>query len=128
MNRDTNLAKRPEANVERTRERPVVAPLVDVYENDEELLLIADVPGASKDGVSIELHEGRLTIEARRGEAPSGTPTAAEHRPCDYLRAFSVPQGIDASKVEAELSAGVLRLHLPKAEAIKPRHIEVKAK
>jgi HSP20 family protein len=128
MNRNTQLAKHPEAHIERTRERPVVTPLVDVYENDDELLLIADVPGATKDGINIELHEGRLTIEGKRGEEPPSGASFAEHRPCDYVRAFSVPRGIDASKVQAELSAGVLHLHLPKAEAVKPRRIEVKAK
>jgi HSP20 family protein len=107
-------------------EKATVAPFVDVYENTDELLIVADVPGATQDGVSIHFDKGELSIEAKRSEVPSGSPLLSEHRPCDYFRAFSVPQGIDASKIDAQLRAGVLRVRLPKSDAVKPRRIEVK--
>jgi HSP20 family molecular chaperone IbpA len=100
---------------------------VDVYENANELLVLADVPGATKDTVAVHVDKGQLTLEARREPAAHGTVLEAEYRPVDYHRVFSVPQGIDASKIEAELSAGVLRVRLPKSEALKPRRIEIKA-
>ena len=120
------MAKRPNAPVEPVQHRDTLAPPVDVYENADELLLVADVPGASQDGIDVQLEKGQLTIYAKRIEEAPGTPLAAEHRPRDYFRMFAVPQGIDATKIEAQLSAGVLRLRLPKAEALKPRRIEVK--
>ena len=100
--------------------------MVDVYENPDELLLLVDVPGATSDGVDVQLDKGQLTIQAKRREDVSGALVAAEYRPSDYLRIFSVPQGIDPSKIDAQLTGGVLRLRLPKSESVKPRRIEVK--
>jgi len=122
----SNLAKRRDDSVEPVRQRPTVAPFVDVYENTDELLLVADVPGATQEGVEIQFDKGQLTIQARRSDETTGSPIASEYRPCDYFRVFSVPSGIDASKINAQLNAGVLRLRLPKSEALKPRRIEVK--
>jgi HSP20 family molecular chaperone IbpA len=99
---------------------------VDVYENADELLVVADVPGASPDGIDVQLQKGQLAILARRGGETTGTPLATEYRSRDYFRVFSVPHGIDASKIDAQLTAGVLRLRLPKSESLKPRRIEVK--
>ena len=124
---DTNLAKRMERSAEPVEQkRETVAPPVDVYENGDELLLVADVPGATPDGIDVRLEKGQLTIEAKRTEDTPRTPVSTEVRPRDYLRVFSVPQGIDASKIDAQLAAGVLRLRLPKSEALKPRRIEVR--
>lgn len=116
-----------ERATERVNARPTVTPPVDVYENQDELLLVADLPGATKDSIQIHFERGQLTLEAARADAPSGAVLTAEHRPRDYFRAFAIPQGVDAAKIDAELRAGVLRLRLPKAEAIKPRKIAVKA-
>jgi HSP20 family protein len=127
MNDNTNLARHQEGTPERVKQRMTVAPLVDVYENQDELLIVADVPGANKEGVNVHLDKGQLTIEARRPDDSTGTPVAAEHRPADYFRIFAVPPGIDASKIDAKLQAGVLRLRLPKSESVKPRRIEVKS-
>ncbi len=104
-----------------------VSPRVDVYENAHELLVLADVPGATKDSMTVHLDKGELTLEARRETPTHGSPVQAEYRPLDYHRVFAVPQGIDASKIEAQLTAGVLRVRLPKSEALKPRRIEIKA-
>lgn len=124
---NTNLARRQEGSVEPVQEqRETVAPPVDVYENGDELLLVADVPGATHDGIDVHLDKGQLTIHAKRKEETTGGPIATEFRPRDYFRVFSVPQGIDASKIDAQLSAGVLHLRLPKSESLKPRRIEVK--
>jgi HSP20 family protein len=93
---------------------PTVVPDVDVFENDAELLLRADVPGASTESVDVRLEKGRLTVSAvRRGVAR-------------YVRVFAVPSEIDPSKVEAVLRSGVLEVRLPKLEAQKARRIEVK--
>ena len=88
--------------------------------------LVADVPGATRESVSVQLEKGQLTIEATRQGTPEGTPLAEEFRPADYARAFAIPQGIDASKIDAQLSSGVLRLRLPKSDALKPRRIVVR--
>jgi HSP20 family protein len=102
-----------------------VTPFVDVFENADELLLVADVPGASADGVDVHVDDGELTLSARR--APPGEGSVGAERRYDYRRVFALPRGIDGSKIDAELTAGVLRVHLPKSEGDKPRRIEVKA-
>jgi HSP20 family protein len=128
MNTTQNITTRPRAPIpERVEQRARVAPRVDVYENASELIVLADVPGVTKESVHIQVDMGQLTVEARRDPAAHGTLIAAEYRPVDYHRVFAVPQGIDASKIEAELSAGVLRVRLPKSEAFRPRRIEIKA-
>ena len=127
MNNDNNLVRHQNQVPERVRQRATVAPLVDVYENQDELLLVADMPGTTTDGISVHLDKGLLHIEGKRDSESTGSLLLAEHRPCDYFRAFSVPQGIDANKIDAQFNAGVLRLRLPKSDAVKPRRIEVKA-
>jgi len=126
MANQTELASRSNARIEAVQQREAVAPAVDVYENSDELLLLVDVPGATNEGVDVQLDKGQLTILAKRSEDARGSLLAGEYRASDYLRVFSVPQGIDPSKIDAQLSGGVLRLRLPKSESVKPRRIEVK--
>ena len=126
MANNTDLANRSNARVETVQQRETVAPAVDVYENPDELLLLVDVPGATNEGIDVQLDKGQLTIVAKRSEAVSGALLAGEYRTRDYLRVFSVPHGIDSSRIDAQLSGGVLRLKLPKSDSVKPRRIEVK--
>jgi HSP20 family molecular chaperone IbpA len=113
MQTQNELVKRD--NPEAVRQRPAVAPVVDVFENKDEVLLVADLPGVNTDGLRVDVEEERLVIEGRRGD-------------WDYRRAFVMPDGIERDKIAAELKDGVLRLHLPKAAAVKPRRIEIKGK
>ena len=126
MNATTHLAKRANGTAEPVQHHDTVAPPVDVYENANELLVMADVPGASHDGIDVQLEKGQLAIFARRTDEGAGDAVATEYRPRHYFRVFSVPQGIDALKIDAQLTAGVLRLRLPKSESLRPRRIEVK--
>jgi HSP20 family protein len=123
----SKMTKHDDRKLERVQQRLTVAPRVDVYENANELLLVADVPGATKESVSIQLEKGQLTIEATRGPMLEGSPLVEEYRSADYARVFAIPQGIDAANIDAQLSSGVLRLRLPKSDALKPRRIDVRA-
>jgi HSP20 family protein len=118
----------PRSNgAENVSARPTLAPYVDVFENEQEILVVADLPGVARDDLSIHLDENELTLEGRRAPRTEGTAVSAEYRPADFRRSFVLPQGIDRAKVDAHLSAGVLRLRLPKAEALRPRRIEVRS-
>ena len=118
----------PERVPERVSDRPAVLPRVDLFENDEELLLVADLPGVGKDGLDVQFHDGTLSIEGRRNSAhDEATLLRREYQTADFVRHFLVPEGIDVSQIAAELRNGILTLHLPKAEAIKPRKIAVRA-
>lgn len=124
MATETKLA--PNASAEKIEQRPAVAPAVDVFENDSELLVVADLPGVSKDRMSIHFEKGRLTIEGKRA-LPAQKPGLVEIEAADFRRTFLVPQGIDAEHIAADLANGVLSIHLPKHASAKPRRIEVKA-
>jgi HSP20 family protein len=123
----SNVVRREQARAENVNERPAVAPRVDVYENDNEILLYADLPGVAKENLRIDLEKDRLTIEGRRFTAPpEGTELLTEYRPADYRRTFIVPRSIERDKIDAELKAGVLKLRLPRADALKPRSIPIR--
>lgn len=125
MNENTELTKRNENILERRQELPRVAPMVDIYENEDEILLHADMPGVAKDNITVNVDNGRLEISATRKLQTKGSGSWQEFGDVEYRRVFSVPQSIDVAKVNAELKEGVLKLHLPKAEAAKPRTIEI---
>lgn len=108
--------------------RPVIAPPVDIYENPEEILLYADLPGVPEERLTVRLEKDQLSIEGRPAREDSGTLLAGSKKHADYRREFIVPKGIDAEKIEATIRQGVLRVRLPKLAAIKPRQIEVKAR
>ena len=119
MSTQTTMQKREGTEAEKMAERPTYAPPVDIYENKDEILIVADVPGVARDDVAIHLDKDQLTIEAHR---PSGSEQAF-----DYKRTFVVPRGIDAERIGAKLLAGVLHVTLPKSAAMKPRQIAVTA-
>jgi len=127
MSNDTSMQTRANDAPEKLEQRPTTAPLVDIYENSDELLVVADLPGVAKDKMTINFDKGQLTIEGRRTPATGSGLLAAEYRPLDFYRTFLVPQGIDTDKITAELQHGVLRVHLPKSASLKPRQIAVKA-
>lgn len=113
--------------VEQGRQLPTATPVVDIYENDNEILLLADMPGVAKENISVNIDNGKLSVSGVRKLETAGTANWEEFGDVEYLRNFSVPQSIDVAKVNAELKDGVLKLHLPKSEAAKPRQIEIKA-
>jgi HSP20 family protein len=103
----------------------ITAPPVDVYENEDELLVTVDVPGAAPDSVQVQLEKNRLSISARAAAGTDREGTTS-WRPRDYQRTFVVPDGIDAEAITAELSQGVLRVRLPKRAERKARVIPVR--
>jgi len=124
----TKEASREVTGAEHTREGFYYRPLVDILERPEELLLLADLPGATPEGIDIHFEDGLLSIHAK---VPARNENVefllAEFGVGDYFRTFQVNETIDSSKISAEYADGVLTLHLPKTEAAKPRKIAVKA-
>jgi HSP20 family protein len=105
-----------EESAERTRDRPAFVPRVDIYENDDEIVLVADMPSVDETAVDITVENNVLTI---RGDVepmqPEGYSLAyAEYRVGDYQCSFSLSNQVDQEKIEATLKDGVLRLSLPK--------------
>jgi HSP20 family protein len=131
MHRSSNGADRQagaasERPVERIDRRRTVTPPVDVLENADEILVLADVPGAQTDSITVRLDKDQLYLHARSPDDSAGHTRLAGRASADYVRTFIVPPGIDGNKIAAEMKDGVLKIHLPKSEALKPRTIQVR--
>lgn len=126
MDKNKEIAKREEHRIEKTREVIEIIPAVDIYENDDEILLHADMPGVVKENIAVNIDNGTLSLSGIRQLKTDGASAWEEFTDVEYARRFSVPQSIDVERVEAELRNGVLRLHLPKSEASRPRQIEIR--
>ncbi|MDI9570757.1 MAG: Hsp20/alpha crystallin family protein [Pseudomonadota bacterium] len=114
---------------ERTRNRKVFVPKVDIYETKDAMVLIADMPGVDDQSVDITLEKNVLTITGNV-ESPvyEGKALAyAEYDTGDYQRAFTISDEVDQDRIEAVVENGVLRLTLPKAEKAKVKKIAIKA-
>jgi HSP20 family protein len=112
---------------EQTTPGPVFAPLVDIFETDREIMLLADMPAVKAKDLSIDLHENILTLtgSVAAPEAKDEVDVIREYRTGKYYRQFALSEVIDQAKIEAQLHDGVLRLKLPKVEHAKPRKIMV---
>lgn len=124
----TEITKKGIDKPEPVQQRNWQIPPFDIYENKVELLLIADIPGVKTDHLKIHMDKNELTIEGMRIPDKHDHVLFDESEVCDYRRTFIIPPGIDEEKIKAETKYGVLQLHLPKSEAMKPRQIQVKAK
>ncbi|HRD87978.1 MAG: Hsp20/alpha crystallin family protein [Candidatus Accumulibacter sp.] len=103
-------------------------PPVDVIEDASGITLYADLPGVPKDRLHLQIEADTLTIEGEIDlEMPGGMEAShAEVSLPRYRRVFTLSKELDASKVTAEFSEGVLKLSIPKAEHAQPRKIEVR--
>lgn len=114
-------------NGEPTRDEKQFVPPVDIYETDNAVTVLAEMPGVTKDSVVIKLEGGNLTIQGAMGKisCENEQPLFQEYETGTYLRTFSVSESIDQSNIEARLENGILRLTLPKMERVEPRQIKV---
>jgi HSP20 family molecular chaperone IbpA len=100
-------------------------PAVDILESAEGLTMFIDLPAVAREDLTIDLHQGILTIEGRvKSDAPA-EDIYREFTLADFYRQFRIPEGIAQEKVSASFANGVLNLLLPRAEAAKPRRIEI---
>jgi len=114
---------------ELTKPGLVFNPAVDIFETENELTLLADMPGVKAKDLKIDLKDNVLTLTADETplEEPEEKDVMREYRTGTYYRQFSLSDTIDQSKIEAVMKDGVLRLSLPKVAAATPRKISVKA-
>jgi HSP20 family molecular chaperone IbpA len=120
----------PVHETERTRSRRCFVPRADIYETENEIVVLADVPGADERTVNIMLEKNILTINAFIDPVQSNGYDLiyAEYEEGDYQRVFHLSNEIDRDRIEATVSDGVLRLQLPKAESAVTKKITVQGK
>jgi HSP20 family molecular chaperone IbpA len=131
MNDKTQIAQTNEGEVARRNEdtarRAAITPNVDIVEDSHGITLWADLPGVPREKLDVKVHDARLYIE---GEAVLPVPEGlrsihAEIRVPRFARAFTVSDDFDTSRIDANLSGGVLKVVIPRREEARPRKIVV---
>jgi HSP20 family protein len=103
------------------------APRVDIFESEDELVLYADMPGVKPGDADVRFENGQLVLHGRCSPRSQQTRNlVSEYGVGDFFRAFTINEDINPDKISADLKQGVLTVHLPKAEEVKPRKIAVK--
>lgn len=102
-----------------------IRPAVNIFETEEGLTLTADLPGATKEGLDINVEKGILTISAPVTHTTPGNSVYREFELASYYRQFSIPESLDHEKALADFVNGILTLRIPKAAAAKPRKIAI---
>lgn len=103
----------------------LIRPAVDIFETDEGITLLADLPGVAKEDLNVNVEQGLLTVQAKGKSYLDVEPIQREFLPGNFYRQFKLADTFDAEKISAEMKNGVLTLRVPKSEAAKPRHIEI---
>ena len=116
---------------ERQRDNGGWTPTANVTETDKEYLIKAELPEVQKEDVKVTLHNGVITISGERKhekEDKSANEIRVESFYGMFSRSFQLPDNVDANAIRAESKDGVLRLHIPKTEAVQPKSIAVEVK
>jgi len=127
-----NLQVRQKQEVEKPQEstRPTRAflPTTDIFETDEALTLLLEMPGVDRENIEISVENGVLTVEGKINfsKYEGLQPVYSEYNIGPFRRTFRLSSRIDQDKIRAEMQGGVITLVLPKAEEAKPRRIDVK--
>ena len=124
--KEMTVPEKREDKLPDTREETrTLVPSVDIFEIPEGLAVVADLPGVDKGEVDVHVENGVLTISGKAKDHTRGDPLYCEFHLVNYFRQFQLSEQVDQEKIRAELKAGVLSVHLPKAEKAKPKKIGV---
>ena len=128
MDTEKKIAQTP-VEAERTRVRKVYVPRVDIFESEDSIVIIADMPGVDEKSTDIMLEKNVLTISGTvESMSYKGRSVAyAEYDVGDYERSFTISDEVDRDRIEARMKNGVLHLTLHKAAPIKAKKIVIKA-
>ena len=115
------------ATAEPTLGGTTYSPRFDIWENKDEMVLYGDLPGVTPEGLDVRFENPVLTIHGRVNPRHNDIKFLhGEYGIGDFHRTFTISEVIDSERISAELKNGVVTVHLPKSEKVKPRRIEVK--
>ena len=122
--------EQPQDDGEKTEVGRFFVPQTDIHESEDALFVTMDMPGVRKDNVDIQLEKNILSVTGRIDFSNYADlkPIYTEYNVGNYSRSFTLSGQIDKDRISASMADGVLALHLPKVEALKPRKITVQAK
>jgi len=124
--KETTVPQTVEQKAPETREesRKLVPP-VDIFETDNGLAVVADLPGVEKEDVEVHVENDILTIQAKPKSLLPGEPTFREYQLLTFYRQFELGESVDQDKIRGEMKNGVLTIYLPKTPARTPKKIAV---
>jgi len=125
MKESTVPAKRDQTVPSTREESRTLSPPVDIFENKDGLVVVADLPGVEKDKVDVRVENNVLTIKGTTASTLPATPQYREYELLHFFRQFELSETMDQEKIKAEMKHGVLIINLPKKEAAKPKQIAV---
>jgi HSP20 family protein len=123
----TPEVQKPSTTEHTRHQERYVAPPVDIYEAEEGLVVLADLPGVVREALDVRVEQNQLTIRGQARHGFSGKAIYQEYILVNFFRQFTLSDNVDQRHITAELKNGVLTLTLPKAEEAKPRQIAVQA-
>ncbi|HEO71144.1 MAG TPA: Hsp20/alpha crystallin family protein [Candidatus Hydrogenedentes bacterium] len=124
--KETTVPEEVQQQAPATREESrTLVPPVDIFETPEALVVIADLPGVSKEGVEVRVENDVLTVKGQAQISEKGDPIRREFELRDYFRQFQLGEQINQEKITADMKGGVLTVNLPKTENVKPKRIDV---
>ena len=123
--RDISIKGRRDTERSERSHELFIRPAVDIFETNEELTLIADLPGVGKEDLHVDVEQGLLTVQAQAKSNLHAESLQREFIPGNFYRQFQLADIFDAERISAEIKNGVLTLVVPKAEAAKPHHIKI---
>jgi len=127
--KETTVPQQQQTAVAETRdESRTLTPPVDIFDVEDGLAVIVDMPGVGKDDLDVRVENDVLTLSGKPKSLLSQTPIYTEFQLANFYRQFQLSDRVDQEKIRAEAKNGVLTLHLPKAEKAKPKKIAVQVK
>ena len=122
----TPLARRDDTSTRKQLQTPMrVAPRCAIYESDDDIVVLADLPGCRSDNSTVQFQNDPLTVRGKRPGIATGEPVFGDTRPVEYERSVLLPKGLEAERIQASMKNGVLAVTLPKSAAIKPRTVRI---
>lgn len=128
LSADQSVAAKPDESAEESvPQRLLFNPPIDIYETPDGLVLYADLPGVTTEGLDLQVQDNRLTLFGRIQQCDNddGNVLHEEYKVGDFLRSFILSDEVDHDRITARLNHGVLRVELPRASRSQPRRIEV---
>ena len=127
--KDMQVQKKKEVETqgELTQEGPYFMPNIDILEDDDHIILLANMPGVDKNNIDIRVEDGQLLIQGKVTKEEIGEYVLSEYSTGDYYSNFALSATIDPSGIKASIKNGVLRVVLPKSDKSKPKKINIKS-
>lgn len=122
-----NPEEQPQPPAETPAERLLFTPLIDIYETEDGLVLLADLPGVTTDSLELQVQDNKLTLFGRvENYVPDGSVAHHEEYGIgDFLRSFILTHEVDHQRISAKLNNGVLKVVLPRSGGSEPHKISI---